>query len=79
MTSRKSWCWSTTPKLALLAQDLGRPDECPNHNTQNDGQGIKDVEPEFDGSERSIVPLGKLGYSENTSDLVVSTESSWVR
>ena len=56
-------------KVPLLVQNLRGPDNGPNGNTKNERKSIEDVEPEFDSSERTVVSLGKLCYSEYTSDL----------
>ena len=56
-------------KVPLFIQNLRWPDNGPDGNTKNERKSIEDVEPEFDSSERTVIPLGKLCYSENTSDL----------
>jgi hypothetical protein len=59
-------------KVSLFLQDLWWPDDGPYGNTDDERKSIEDVEPEFDCTEFTIVSLGEFGYSEHTSDLVIS-------
>jgi hypothetical protein len=56
-------------EITLFPKDLRWPDNTPYSDTEDKGKGVEDVEPELDCSKWSIVSLGKLCYSENTSDL----------
>ena len=70
MASRQSRSRSIgTDEFTLLAEDLRWPDHTPDHDTEDKGKGVENVEPEFNCSKFSIVSLGEFRYSEYTSDL----------
>lgn len=59
-------------RMAFPLEVGRRPYNRPWSNGQSKRERVEDIEPEFGGSQYTVISLGEFDHSEDTSDLTMS-------